>query len=96
MQDSKTEIRDYPLAVHEPAPPLCPALPCSWDFLAWLMQDSKMEFYEKSAAVCLFIRGVAIGLNVLSSTAAFKLWRKKRKDKKSKEASMWERLTAHT
>lgn len=66
----------------------------SWDFLAWLTHEEKLEFYEKCAAVCLFIRGLAISINLLTSTKLFQLWRKKTK-KVSKQESMWQRLTSH-
>lgn len=44
----------------------------SWDFLAWLMEERKLEFYEKAAAVCLFIRGIAVVTNIITSTQLFK------------------------
>lgn len=36
--------------------------------MAWLMQSNKMQFYETSATVCLFIRFVCIGLTALTGT----------------------------
>jgi len=68
----------------------------SWDFMSWLLQDNKVEFYEKAAAVCVFGRSVTIALNLLTGTPAWKMWRTRKKKKKSKEENMWERLTAST
>jgi hypothetical protein len=68
------------------------SLVCSWEFLSWLLHERRMDFYEKSAAVCLFIRGLAIFINVASSTKLVRFVRKKT-TKKSKKESMWERLT---
>jgi hypothetical protein len=33
------------------------------------MRPSKLEFFEKAAAVCLFIRGIAVATNIITSTA---------------------------
>ncbi len=32
----------------------------SWDFLAWISDHRKLEFYEKFAALCLAVRGTSI------------------------------------
>jgi hypothetical protein len=32
----------------------------SWDFLAWISDQRKLEFYEKAAALCLAVRGTSI------------------------------------
>jgi cell division protease FtsH len=70
----------------------------SWAFAAWLTTPGKLAFYEKAAAVCLFVRAVCVGVNVLSATGlarylgrrAGKLGGKRKKDKRQ---SQWERLT---
>ena len=64
----------------------------SWGFMSWLLTDTKLEFYEKAAAVCLFIRGLAISINLLSATSLVKFIRKKTK-KKDKKENFWERMT---
>ena len=67
----------------------------SWDFAAWLLDERRLEFYEAAAALALFIRGVAVSTNLLTSTQFFRFWRKKT-EKKNKKTSMWEKMTSHT
>lgn len=63
-----------------------------WAFLGWLFHEDKLEFYEKAAAVCLFIRGIAVATNAISATQLVRFVRKRTK-KKSRKESTWERLT---
>jgi hypothetical protein len=66
--------------------------PPSWAFLSWLLDDSKLKFYEQAAALALFVRGVSIAINIISATKFVKFIAKKRA-KKNKKQNMWERLT---
>eukprot|EP00798_Chlamydomonas_sp_ICE-L_P003446 gene3445-13504_t len=66
----------------------------NWDFLGWLTQENKMDFYEKSAAFCVFGRGLTLVLAFLAGTPVFKIWRSRKNKKKKKEESTWQRLTA--
>lgn len=68
----------------------------SWDFLAWLTQPSKVEFYEKAAAFCVFGRACTMFLTWMTASPAWKMWDKRKKKKKSKEQTMWDKLTAST
>lgn len=61
-------------------------------FLAWLLDDRKLKFYEQAAAFALFVRGVSIAINIISATKFVKFIAKKRA-KKNKRQNMWERLT---
>lgn len=67
-----------------------------WDFLAWLTQPGKVEFYEKAAAFCVFGRACTMLLTWMTASPAWKMWEKRKKKKKSKEQSMWDKLTAST
>ncbi len=69
-----------------------PAHTNSWAFLAWLLDDRKLKFYEQAAAFALFVRGVSIAINIISATKFVKFVAKKRA-KKNKKQNMWERLT---
>lgn len=60
--------------------------------MSWLLHEQRLEFYEKAAAVALFIRGLSIALNLGSATKLVRFLRKKTK-KKDKKESMWQRLT---
>eukprot|EP00798_Chlamydomonas_sp_ICE-L_P009427 gene9427-4068_t len=53
-----------------------------------------MDFYEKSAAFCVFGRGLTLVLAFLAGTPVFKIWRSRKNKKKKKEESTWQRLTA--
>jgi len=66
----------------------------SWAFAAWLTAAPKLAFYEKAAAVCLFIRLLSVGVNVLAATGLARyVARRTRSKKKDKRQSQWERLT---
>ena len=69
-----------------------PPPPTSWAFLSWLLDDRKLKFFEQAAAFALFVRGVSVAINVISATRFVKFLSKKRR-KKDRKASMWERLT---
>ncbi|WIA18809.1 hypothetical protein OEZ85_003491 [Tetradesmus obliquus] len=64
----------------------------NWAFLGWLLDERRMQFLEKAAAVCLAIRGVAILTNLLSATSLVRFLRKRRRAKDKKQ-NMWQRLT---
>jgi len=68
----------------------------SWDFLSWLTTADKLQFYEKAAGVCLFFRLFSLSIDYASGTPIWKKWTTRKKKKKPKEQSMWERLTAST
>jgi hypothetical protein len=74
--------------------PSCPHAPKqhSWAFLSWIMEDSKLRFYEQAVAFALFVRGVSIAINLISATKFVKFLAKKRAAKNKKQ-NMWERLT---
>jgi hypothetical protein len=55
-----------------------------------------MEFYEKAAAFCVFGRGCTMALTWMTATPAWRMWNERKKKKKSKEQSMWDKLTAST
>jgi cell division protease FtsH len=65
----------------------------SWAFAAWLTTPGKLAFYEKAAAVCLFVRAIAVGINLLSATGLARYLARKTRKKKDKRQSQWERLT---
>jgi cell division protease FtsH len=64
----------------------------SWAFMSWLLKDSRMEFVEKTAALCLAIRGLAILTNIISATSLVRFIKKKTK-KKNKREDFWQRMT---
>jgi len=64
----------------------------SWAFLSWLLDERRLGFIEKAAAVCLAIRGVAVATNLISATSLVKFLRKKQRQKDKKQ-NMWQRLT---
>lgn len=68
----------------------------SWDFLHWLLHPTKVDLYEKTAAVCLFVRGLSMSMTAFSASPAWKAWQTRKKKKKSKEENMWEKLTRST
>ncbi|KAL6751221.1 FtsH-like AAA+ protein [Haematococcus lacustris] len=68
----------------------------SWQFLGWLNNSNMMNFYEKTAAVCLFFRGVTLLMDWASGTPAWAMWTRRKKKKKSKEEKTWEKLTTST
>lgn len=55
-----------------------------------------MEFYEKAAAFCVFGRACTMALTWMTATPAWRMWSSRKKKKKSKEQSMWDKLTAST
>eukprot|EP00879_Flechtneria_rotunda_P018283 GHRR01019180.1.p1 GENE.GHRR01019180.1~~GHRR01019180.1.p1 ORF type:complete len:509 (+),score=127.64 GHRR01019180.1:313-1839(+) len=64
----------------------------SWAFLSWFLDERRLQFIEKAAAVCLAIRGVAIAINLISATSLVRFLRKRQRAKDKKQ-NMWQRLT---
>lgn len=67
----------------------------TWEFASWLLNERRVDFYEKAACICLAIRFLALSINLLTSTQLYRFIKKKTQ-KKSKKESAWERMTSHT
>jgi hypothetical protein len=61
-----------------------------------LTSYNKLQFYEKAAAFCVFGRACTMILTWFTASPAYRMWDNRKKKKKSKEQSMWDKLTAST
>jgi len=68
----------------------------NWDFVAWFTSSPRLELYEQAAAVALFCRGLTLTCDWATGTPVWRMWSTRKKKKKSKEESTWERLTRST